>query len=294
MTSCQPEVGHKPRILRRQGPGCLLNRRPAWAAFPRKTPALRKKACRGEGMGTARRGSPCPAGPAPQRTCDNNADNKRSPGSGAPRLSCPGRGCAQPPTHGSGSPWDGRGLLQVQRSRSREACVTELDPGWRRGQRDTPAHACGRAPEGASTSPAVPRPPAHRPASPACRSPAAPAVSAWASLPTWLRQRGPGGRGPGAAGQSRLGLRRSPGGGAGGTDGFASLSSLPSSASPLLAPSTLSPLRGSEGPSVAPGTQVTRHTASVTHGALSPARVPRGLWASIWAEGHPSSQPASG
>lgn len=177
-------------------------------------------------MGTARRGSPCPAGPAPQRTCDNNADNKRSPGSGAPRLSCPGRGCAQPPTHGSGSPWDGRGLLQVQRSRSREACVTELDPGWRRGQRDTPAHACGRAPKGAGTSPAVPRPPAHRPASPACRSPAAPAVSAWASLPTWLRQRGPGGRGPGAAGQSRLGLRRSPGGGAGGTDGFASLSSL--------------------------------------------------------------------
>lgn len=188
MTSCQPEVGHKPRILRRQGPGCLLNRRPARAAFPRKTPALRKKACRGEGMGTARRGSPCPAGPAPQWTCDNNADNKRSPGSGAPRLSCPGRGCAQPPTHGSGSPWDGRGLLQVQRSRSREACVTELDPGWRRGQRDTPAHACGRAPEGAGTSPAVPRPPAHRPASPACRSPAAPAVSAWASLPTWLRQ----------------------------------------------------------------------------------------------------------
>lgn len=158
-------------------------------------------------------------------------------------------------------------------------------------------HASTRVREGTRGSQHLarrPSTPAHRPASPACRSPAAPAVSAWASLPTWLRQRGPGGRGPGAAGQSRLGLRRSPGGGAGGTDGFASLSSLPSSASPLLAPSTLSPLRGSKGPSVAPGTQVTRHTASVTHGALSPARVPRGLWASIWAEGHPSSQPASG
>lgn len=38
-----------------------------------------------------------------------------------------------------------------------------------------------------------------------------------------------------------------------------------------LAPATLSPLRSSEESSEAPGTQVTRHAASVTHGTPSPA-----------------------
>lgn len=56
---------------------------------------------------------------------------------------------------------------------------------------------------------------------------------------------------------------------------------LPSSASLLPAPTTLSLLRGSEFPSVAPATQATGHPASGTHNPASHPGVPHGLQASI-------------
>lgn len=148
-------------------------------------------------------------------------------------------------------------------------------PRWHWGQRDTPPHTCWRAPGGASTSPASLGIPAHRPA-----------PGGLPELSCSLRLRlgpsahlagakGAGGLGPGPAGRSRLGLQHSPGGG-GQRRGWLrpaqqSSSFISSPAFLSLAPATLSPLRSSEESSEAPGTQVTRHAASVTHGTPSPA-----------------------
>lgn len=189
-------------------------------------------------------------------------------------------------------------MLQVHRSRSRDACVTELNPGGT-GGRETRHHTR------AGGHPGEPAPPLPLSASPhtglplgASRSSAAPSVSAWGPLPTWLGRRAQVGwaqvqlDGPGW-GSSTLQAA-----------GPAAWMASPCSAVFLLHLFPRFSLAGSRHPltserlrGILRGTRHTGDTSrclSHTRHLLSCPRVPRGLWACIWVERHPSSQPALG